>query len=460
MTVRTEHDLLGTRAIPASVYWGIHTARALDDFPFEGPRVSAPLIAAIALVKKACCAANVELGYIDHDTGAAIGRACDELSGGALRTEFPLSALQGGAGTSTNLNVDEVIANRALELTGRNRGDYAAIHPLDQVNLHQSTNDVYPTAVRIAALFAVRKLSESVAGLQGALQKKEARFADIVTIGRTELIDAVPITLGAQFASFAEAIARDRWRAFKCEERLRIVNIGGTAVGTGIAAPRRYIFLVIEKLRETTGLGLARGENLMDQTANVDALVEVAGIVGALAVNLIKIANDIRHLHSRGELLLPAVQAGSSIMPGKVNPVIMEAVMSAGLAAKSKTQLVADAASYGTFQINEFMPLIAESLLDAIGTLTTACTIFAAHTEGIEADADRCARHASRSTALVTALLPKIGYERAQLLVKEFAQASTDDFRAFLEEKLGKEPVSAMLSPRSLTALGYRGEDE
>ncbi|MCK4518832.1 MAG: aspartate ammonia-lyase, partial [Candidatus Omnitrophica bacterium] len=369
MEYRIETDLLGEMKIPADAYWGIHSRRARDNFPFSGTFVNPSLIAAVAMVKKACCTANAELGYIDNKRAEVINRACDEVIKGEFKEQFVVAALQGGAGTSTNMNVNEVISNRALELLGKDKGDYSVIHPIETLNLHQSTNDVYPTAVKVAVIFQLKKLSAAIALLQGAFQKKEKEFAGIVKIGRTELQEAVPMTLGAEFSAFAGAFARDRWRVFKCEERVRTVNIGGTAVGTGLTAPRSYIFLVIEKLRELTGLGLTRGENLVDQTANSDSFVEVSGILKAHAQNLIKIANDLRLLHLFKEIELPKAQTGSSIMPGKINPVIMEAAIQAGLKVIANDLLVTEAASRGTFQINEFMPLLSHAVLESLDIL-------------------------------------------------------------------------------------------
>ena len=283
--------------------------------------------------------------------------------------QFPVDALQGGAGTSTNMNVNEVIANRAIEILGGARGEYSRVHPIEDVNLNQSTNDTYPTALKVSAITGLRRLSEAIAGLQGAFQEKERQFAAIVTIGRTELQEAVPITLGAEFSGFAEAVSRDRWRTFKCEERLRVVNIGGTAVGTGISAPRSYIFLVIERLRDVTGLGLARGENLLDQTANADCFVEVSGILKAHAASLVKICNDLRLLSLLGEMRVPGAQAGSSIMPGKVNPVLLEAGIQAGMKVMANDALIADACSRGSLQINEFLPLVSFALHESLDLL-------------------------------------------------------------------------------------------
>ncbi len=456
MEYRIEHDMLGEKKIPRDVYWGIHTARAMENFALSGVCVPMALIRAMAMVKKACAMANRELGYLPDDKAGAIVGACDEIIAGGLADQFPLDALQGGAGTSTNMNVNEVIANRALELLGCSKGDYAVLDPLDHVNLHQSTNDVYPTAVKVAAILELRRLSGVIAGLQGALQRKEKEFASIVKLGRTEMQDAVPITLGAEFSGWAEAVGRDRWRVFKCEERLRVVNIGGTAVGTGLGAPRDYIFLVIEKLRDVTGLGLARGENVMGETANADAFVEVSGILKAHAVDLLKISNDLRLMNMLGEVKLPPVQAGSSIMPGKVNPVVLEAVAQCGLKAIANDGLVTEAASRGTGQIVEFMPLLADALLGALQVLNNADTVLLPHIDGIQADEVRCSYYVDRSRMIVTAFVPFLGYERCQELIREFDKTNREDVRAFLKEKLGEDVVQKTLSPHNLVGLGYR----
>jgi aspartate ammonia-lyase len=456
MKTRTEHDLLGELAVPAEALYGIHTARALSNFQLSGRAVPLALIHALAQVKKACALANRELGFQALEKSDAICRACEEIVAGQHAGAFQLDALQGGAGTSTNMNLNEVIANRGLELLGAARGDYAKLHPIEDVNLHQSTNDVYPTALKIAAIFGLRELSAALAMLQGAFQNKEKEFAGIVKLGRTEMQDAVPMTMGAEFSAFAEAFARDRWRTFKAEERLRTVNLGGTALGTGLTAPRSYIFLVIEKLREVTGLGLTRAENLVDATANADCFVEVAGILNACATNFIKIARDLRLLHMLGEIRLPAVQAGSSIMPGKVNPVIAEAALQAGIQARAAGALVAEAAAAGTLQINECLPLLAASLLEQIALLKNAAAMLTPHVAGITADAETCRHYLDYSPALITAFLPRIGYEQAQQWLAEFKAAAPTNLREFLIGKLGKEIVEQTLSPESLTALGYK----
>lgn len=457
MNYRTEKDLLGTLEISNENYYGIHTARALKNFPYNGPMVNLDLIYSIVKVKIAATEANLELKYLEKVTAKAIIDSCNEILDGKFNNQFPVSAMQGGAGTSTNMNVNEVIANRALEIIGKERGDYSAIHPIETVNLHQSTNDVYPTALKITLISKLRELSEIIAGLQGCFQKKEKEFSHIVTTGRTEMQNAVPITLGAQFASFAQAIERDRWRTFKNEERIRMVNIGGTAAGTGLTAPRDYIFLVIEKLRSLTGLGIARAEFVMDQTANADCYVEISGMLAANAVNLIKISKDIRILHFLNEITLPAVQAGSSIMPGKVNPVILESVISASQKVLSLNDLVIKSASDGSLQINEFMPLIAESLLESIDLLAVSNKILNNHVEQISASEEQCHENLDKSLMFITAFLPEIGYEKSEEILEEYiVKGKKGLFKDFLTEKLGDKLVKEVLSAANLTSLGFR----
>ena len=438
MKTRTETDCIGKKDIPIDATWGIHTARAMENFPTGGNLVNSRLLKAYLQVKKACALANMELGYLGAGKADAIVAACEHAKMPAL------SALQGGAGTSTNMMVNEVIA--AL----------AKVHPIQDVNLHQSTNDTYPTALKVAAIYGVRELSESLASLQGVFQALEKKWANLLILGKTEMVDAVPLTLGAQFASFAEAFARDRWRTFKCEERLRCVNLGGTAIGTGITAPRSYIFLVIEKLREVTGLGLSRAENMVEQTANADCFVEVAGMLNAAAVNLIKVCDDLRRLQMIGEIRLPAVQAGSSIMPGKVNPVILECVIQIGIKVKANNGIVADCASRGSLQICEFMPLLADSLLEAIDLLEVAARMLSRHAKGIEADQSRCSERLHASPEIITAFVPELGYDHCTELLKEFERKGKGSIRAFLEKKLGKSAVQKTLSSQNLMSLGHK----
>ena len=439
MKTRTETDFIGSKEIPADAPWGIHTARALENFSIPGPAVNSRLLRAYVQVKKACALANNELGYLSPEKADRIIQSCS-----LPPASCPLSALQGGAGTSTNMMVNEVI------------GNLAGAHPIEEVNLHQSTNDTYPTALKVAAIIGVRELSEAFAALQGTFQTLEKKWAGVPILGKTELVDAVPLTLGSQFASFAEAFARDRWRTFKCEERLRTVNLGGTAIGTGLTAPRSYIFLVTEKLREVTGLAISRAENMVEATANADCFVEVSGILNAAAVNLIKVSDDLRRLAMLGEIKLPAVQAGSSIMPGKVNPVILESVMQIGIKVTANNNIVADCAARGSLQICEFMPLLAAALLESIDLLIAAAQMLTRHAAGIDADQGKCLERLYASPEIITAFVPMLGYDRCSELFKQFRQQGSGTILEFLERELGKETVEKTLSPQNLMALGYK----
>lgn len=453
---RTETDLLGEMQIPSEALWGIHTARAAANFQLSPYKVPHELIKALAIVKKSCCEANAELGYLPREISDPICFACDEIAAGQHLDSFITDALQGGAGTSTNMNMNEVLANRALELSGSEKGDYSRINPIDHANLHQSTNDVYPTALRIAFIEGFRSLSEAIATLQGALQAKEKEFASIVTIGRTELQPAVPIALGGIFSAFAEAIARDRWRTFKAEERLRTVNIGGTAVGTGLTAPRDYIFRVIEKLRANSSLGLMRAEQVMDATANADQIVEASGMLNALAVNLAKIAKDLRQLHFLGEIRLAPLQAGSSIMPGKVNPVVIEALIQISEKALANDKIVCSLAAGGTLQINEYLPMIGFAMLESLSMLRNAVAMFAGHAKLIEANAEMCRKRFDENEAIITAFLPAWGYKRCEQLIIEYRESGMASVREFLYSAAEREAVDRILSPSNLMALGYR----
>ncbi len=424
MTTRREHDALGERDLPSDALHGIHTLRALENFGLLGRPIHADLVRALGEVKLAAVRTNRSQGWLAADLADAVERACRELIDGRLSAAIAVDALQGGAGTSANMNVNEVLANRALELLGTGRGNHATISPTDHVNLHQSTNDVFPTALRVAAIWGLRSLETEVIGLQEAFQAKEREFSHIVKIGRTEMQDAVLTTLGREMGAYAEALNRDRWRLAKCGERLRVVNLGGTAIGTGLAAPREYIFRVVDELREITGLGLARAENLVEATQNADVFVEVSGLLKALAATLVKICGDLRLLSSGpdaglGEIRLPARQAGSSIMPGKVNPVVPEAVTQGALLAIGHDQALTMAAAMGSLELNPFLPLVAHCLLESFDLLARGCDALRAKcVEGIEADEARCRQHVENSTAVATALVPLLGYERVAGLVE------------------------------------------
>jgi len=411
---RTEHDLLGTMEISDDSYAGIHTLRALENFGVSGYKIDGDFIKAYGFVKLACAKTISEL---EKDNGTnkseAIISACEEMAEGKLSKYILVDAFQGGAGTSLNMNVNEVLANRALEILNKPKGSYDVISPLNDINKYQSTNDTFPTALKIAAIFKLRTLEKAVITLQEAFQEKEKEFADLVKIGRTQLVEAVLTTLGKEFSSYAEAISRDRWRIYKCEERLRVINLGGTAIGTGVGAKKKFIFQVTDQLRELTGIGLARAENLVENTQNADVFSEVSGILKAHAASLIKISNDLRLLSSYGELELPAVQAGSSIMPGKVNPVIPELVGQIGLKVLGNDVIISHASALGQLELNHNMPLIAFSLLESLNLLINTNKIFAEKcVNGIKANEEVLRIQLNSSTATLTALLPKFGYEK------------------------------------------------
>ena len=461
--MRTEQDSLGERQVPEGALYGIHTLRALENFPLSGRPVHPALAAAYGTVKLACVRTNRRLGmWADEALVDALESACRELMDGRLVEHIRVDALQGGAGTSTNMNVNEVLANRALELLGQPCGAYNVISPLNDLNLHQSTNDTFPTALRLAAIRSLHALEARVTSLQEAFQAKEKEFADVVKVGRTEFQDAVLITLGREMGAYAEAFNRDRWRLYKCEERLRVVNLGGTAVGTGLGAPRDYIFRVVDELRELTGIGFARAENLVDATQNTDVLVEVSGILKACATSLIKIANDVRLLSSGpdaglGELRLPAMQAGSSIMPGKVNPVIPEAVVQAALRVLGNDSTIAMASAMGRLELNAFMPLMADCLLESLDLLTRACALFdELCVRGLVACAEQCRVHVDGTVAAATALVPVLGYERAAELAAEVARSGRP-LRDLIVERgiLTAEAFTELISAEAVCRLGH-----
>jgi len=459
---RLEHDYIGQRHVPRAALWGIHTLRAVENFRLSGRRTPPELIHAYGLVKLACLRTNKALGsWKDSAKAQAMQTACREVADGKLDEHIIIDMLSGGAGTSLNMNVNEVIANRALQLLGAEPGDYQRVSPLDDINLHQSTNDTYPTALRVAALGLLKELDECVVALQEAFQGKERQYAHVVKVGRTEWQDAVLTTLGREMGAYAEAVNRDRWRIYKCHERLRVVNLGGTAIGTGIAAPREYVFGAAEELRRLSGLNIARAENLVDATQNADVFVEVSGILKAHAATLIKICSDLRLLSSGpeaglGEIHLPPRQAGSSIMPGKVNPVVPEAVTQAAIKVIGNDAAITFAGASGSLELNPFLPVIADALLESLHLLIGACRILAEEcVAGIEADEARCKAHAEVSTAIATALLPALGYERMSEVLQK-ARLSQKTVREIVvgEGLLSEQRFNELTSPEAVCRLG------
>jgi aspartate ammonia-lyase len=462
MVYREEKDFLGTVKIPENAYWGIQTARAAENFGNSGYKIHPEFIKAYGYVKLACSLVIKDLNARDETKSLAIIQACEELIEGKFNDQIIINPIQGGAGTSLNMNINEVVANRALEISGKNKGEYSFIDPTDDVNLYQSTNDTYPTALKVASIFLLRELEKQTTSLQESFQEKEKEFAGIVKVARTQLMDAVLITLGKEFSAYAEAVSRDRWRIYKCEERLRVVNLGGTAIGTGLSAPRKFIFAVVDKLRELTGIGLSRAENLIENTQNVDVFAEVSGILKANASNLVKISNDLRLMASGphaglAEINLPPVQLGSSIMPGKVNPVIPEFVAQTGIKVLGNDVIINQCVSGGQLELNHNMPMIAFTFLESIDILVNANKIFREKCiNGITADKENIAKLLESSHAVLTALLPAIGYKKASEIAFELKKTGMNVKEYVLsKEIISQKEYENLTSPETILALGH-----
>lgn len=424
--MRQEHDFIGIKTIPPDAYWGVHSARAVENFPITGHSVAhmPELIRALAFVKKAAAQANLQLGAIDSTQAGAISRACDDLIAGRLHEQFVVDVIQGGAGTSTNMNVNEVIANRALEHLGLPKGRYDVIHPNDHVNASQSTNDAYPTAVKLATYAGIQKLLTALAALRGAFDAKAREFASILKIGRTQLQDAVPMTLGQEFAAFAAMIADDEKRLRESAYLMTEVNMGGTAIGTGINAPVGYADAVVRALAQISGVPVVKAGDLIAATGDTGAFADISGILKRIAVKLSKISNDLRLLSSGpqagvADIRLPARQAGSSIMPGKVNPVIPEVMNQVCFEVIGNDAAIIMAVEAGQLQLNAFEPLMAWALHKSLNHLCNACTTLQHNcVEGIAANTDLLDARIAESVTLVTALNPLIGYEKAARIAK------------------------------------------
>lgn len=459
---RREHDLLGDIEVPAQAYWGVHTLRAVGNFPITGVPVGhfPDFVRALALVKQAAARANRRLGNLPAAKADAIERACDLIAvEGRFHDQFVVDAVQGGAGTSTNMNANEVIANVALELMGRNKGDYAALHPNDDVNMAQSTNDAYPTALRLAVIFATEPMIAALDELAFAFKAKAVEFADVLKIGRTQLQDAVPMTLGQEFDAFFATIKEDVSRLREAAALFREVNLGATAIGTGITADARYASLAIEELARAARQPMVPATNLIEATSDMGAFVLFSGVLKRVAVKLSKICNDLRLLSSGpragfAEIRLPAVQAGSSIMPGKVNPVIPEVVNQVAYLVIGHDLTVTLCAEGGQLQLNAFEPTIGYCLLSslrhltaAVTTLTTRCVV------GIEADRERCLALVEDSIGLVTALGPTLGYEASSRVARRALAEKRKVADIVLEEGLlSRAELDELLKIEAMTA--------
>jgi aspartate ammonia-lyase len=459
--MRIEKDLLGEKAVPAQAYYGIQTARALENFRITGQTLHPALVKALAQVKKAAAMANHDLGYLNSTVTGAITKAADEVIEGHLRDQFPVDPIQGGAGTSANMNANEVLANRAIELLGGTKGDYTIVSPNDHLNFAQSTNDVFPTAIRLAILARLSDLLEAVHRLEDALQAKAVEFDDIVKMGRTHLQDAVPIRLGQEFAAYATAVARGRKRIEQTAAALNEVNMGATAVGTGLNADPAYAPLVIQYLSEVTGRTLRQPEDLVDATQSCDGFVAVSGQVKALAVALSKIANDLRLMASGPrtglkEINLPEMQPGSSIMPGKVNPVMAEVLNQTCFYVMGADLTIMMAAEAGQLELNVMEPVLAHSLLGALDALTGAVGLFTERlVRGLTANRERCEEMVASSVGIVTALNPVIGYKAASAVAREATQTGRPVRDIVLEKGLlTPEELDRLLQPHALTQVG------
>jgi len=459
---RTESDSLGSKEIPAGAYWGVHTSRALENFPITRRAIYnyPDLIIALARVKQAAARANAEIGVLEQSKADLIDRVCEEIVAGALHKEFCVGVIQGGAGTSTNMNTNEVIANRCLELLGHQFGEYEFFHPIDDVNRSQSTNDVYPTAIKLAMVMGTKRLLDEHALLTKSFAAKGVEFHDILKIGRTQMQDAVPMTLGQEFRGFSHTLQEDYDRLSETIPWMNEINMGATAIGTGITADPRYAAAVCRHLTAVTGLAMETAIDLIEATSDVGVFMTLSGILKRSAVKLSKICNDLRLLSSGpqagfGEINLPPRQAGSSIMPGKVNPVIPEVVNQVAFSVIGADATVTAAAEAGQLQLNAFEPVIAHSILQSLAWMTRACyTLRVNCIDGITANVERLAMQVGSSVGVVTALTPYIGYAAAAILAHTAltTNASIADL-VIASGLMEAEDVHRVLSPERLSGM-------
>jgi aspartate ammonia-lyase len=460
MTTRREHDLLGDRDVPAEAYYGVHTLRAVENFPISGTPISIypDLIAALASIKIAAAKSNRELGLLDAKLADAIVAAAEEVRSGELHEQFVVDVIQGGAGTSTNMNANEVIANRALELLGRPKGDYKFLHPNEHVNMSQSTNDVYPTALKLAGYAGIMRLVEAMAVLREAFEHKSDEFRDIIKMGRTQLQDAVPMTLGQEFSTYAVMLGEDEQRLKEAVLLVCEINMGATAIGTGINSHPDYAALVCRHLRSVTGIPVVTATNLVEATQDCGAFVQLSGVLKRVAVKLSKTCNDLRLLSSGprvglNEINLPPMQAGSSIMPGKVNPVIPEVVNQIAFEVIGNDITVSFAAEAGQLQLNAFEPIIAHSLFKSVNHLRAGCLTLASKcVNGITANREHLRRGVENSIGIVTALNPYIGYANATEIAQEALVTGQSVYDLVLAKKLlTPDQLDQILQPEVLT---------
>lgn len=442
--VRMERDALGETSVPDSVYYGIQTQRALENFNITGVSIAhyPDLVTSLAMVKQAAVKANMELALIPTQVGVAIDQACQEIIEGRLREHFVVDLIQGGAGTSTNMNANEVIANRAAEILGGAKGKYTKVHPNNHVNCSQSTNDVYPTAVRLAIVFASKPLIAAIHALRDALNSKAEEFSNVLKLGRTQLQDAVPMSLGQEFNAFSITLFEDTERLQEVEKLLLEINLGGTAIGTGLNAHPDYAAIAIEHLSGIAGQRMIAASCKLEATSDMGAFMSYSAVLKRLAIKLSKIANDLRLMSSGprsgfNEINLPAMQPGSSIMPGKVNPVIPEAMNQVAYQVVGNDMAVTMAAEAGQLQLNAMEPLIAHNILGSINMLTRSIEMLEQRcVRGISANVETCREHVEKSTSLATVLTPALGYDTASRVAQSALQTGRSVLEIVTDEQL------------------------
>lgn len=465
MNFRIESDSIGTKKVPMDAYYGVQTLRASENFHITGLKLNKELIISLAQIKKAAALSNGIAGLLDEKIGDAIIKACDEIIEGNLMDQFIVDPIQGGAGTSVNMNANEVIANRAIEILNGVKGNYKIVHPNDHVNMGQSTNDVFPTAGKITALKLLQKTIEQLTNLNKSLEIKAEEFHDVLKMGRTQLQDAVPIRLGQEFNAYSSVVKRDISRLEKAKDELRTLNIGGTAIGTGINADDKYFNSIASVLSKVTGLQLKQADDLIDATQNLDGFAAVSAAIKTCAVNLSKIANDLRLLSSGPrtgfeEINLPPKQNGSSIMPGKVNPVIPEVMSQVAFNIIGNDITITMAAEAGQLELNAFEPVLFFNLFESINTLTNGIKTFNENcVSGITANRERCRELVDNSVGIVTAISPYIGYERAAKIAKTSLKTGEPVRKLILKEGILKEAeLDDILDPENMTQPGIRRE--
>lgn len=445
MSTRIESDSIGSLAVPAEAYYGVQTLRAKRNFSISGKKLHPAFIKNMAKIKKAAAITNGSEGSLSPEIAQAIIRACDDVIEGKLQNEFIVDAVQGGAGTSANMNANEVIANRATERLGGVKGNYSIVHPNDHVNFCQSTNDVFPTAGKLTILELMPRLIGELARLESALDQKAVEFADVIKMGRTQLQDAVPTTLGRSFTAYRSAIQRDIHHLQNAMEELLTINLGATAIGNGINTTAEYFSAIAKNLSKEVNLPLKQADDLFDATQNIDVFVRVSGTAKTAAVNLSKISNDLRLLSSGpraglGEITLPSMQNGSSIMPGKVNPVIPEVVSQVAFQVIGNDLTITMAAESGQLELNAFEPIVFHSLFETMEMLTNAvATLTENCITGITANKEQCREHVEQSAGIATALCPYIGYKAASSIAKEALKTGSSVRRLVLEKGLLSE---------------------